>query len=231
MGAVIDPIINQTLLRLLQQRQDVRPEGDAAYEASLGNLSKLTTATGYKLKTRYTELGFLLTEGLAGVKDFQLASELKRVVQLGRNVQTRAAAMVALAYSRDGSYLPMFQGALQDPSPTVRFAAVESLLVLGDSSARFQLANAARDDRSPAVRLYAAQGLWRMGDSFGREVLLRHSVDQDWLARALAAQYLGELGSAEDYRKLFVQLSLESHPSVKIELCGALLRLHGLGGR
>jgi len=54
----------------------------------------LTTATGFKLKTRYTELGFLLTEGLAGVTDPQLTIELENTVRQGTNPQIRAAALV-----------------------------------------------------------------------------------------------------------------------------------------
>ncbi|MBI4677386.1 MAG: HEAT repeat domain-containing protein [Elusimicrobia bacterium] len=222
---VIDPQINMHLLRLLQQRQEARPSTEEELNASIGNLTNLTTDTGFKLKTRYTELGFLLTEGLAGVKDLQLATELERTVKLGKNVQVRAAAMVALAYAKDQRYLPLFQDGLRDTNVTVRFAAVESLLILGGPSARFPLMNAARDDLSPAVRVYAGQGLWRIGDPYGREILLRHYQDQDWMVRAMAAQYLGELGSGEDYRKLMVQLSMETHPAVKVELASALLNL------
>ncbi|MBI5211131.1 MAG: HEAT repeat domain-containing protein [Elusimicrobia bacterium] len=222
---VIDPQINANLLRLLKSRQDARAATQEELEASIGNLTNLTTATGYKLKTRYTELGFLLTEGLAGVKDLQLSSELENTVKFGRNVQVRAAAMAALAYTKDLRYMGLFQTGLQDQNVTVRFAAVESLLVLDDPSVKFLLVNAARDDLSPAVRIYAAQGLWRMGDPYGREILLRHYQDQDWLVRAMASRYIGELGAGEDYRKLMVQLSMETHAAVKVELASALLNL------
>lgn len=222
----IDPQINQHLLRLLQSRADARPASQEAQDASLGNLIRLTTTTGYKLKTRYTELGFLLTEGLAGVKDLMLAAEVERVAKLGKNVQTRAAAMVALAYAKDRQYAPLFQSALQDPNVTVRFAAVESLLIMEDPGAKFLITNAARQDLSGAVRVYAAAGMWRSGDPDGREILLRHYQDQDWLVRAMAIRYLGEMGGAEDYRKLLIELSREQHATVKAELAAALLRLH-----
>ncbi|MFA6318845.1 MAG: HEAT repeat domain-containing protein [Elusimicrobiota bacterium] len=222
---VIDPQINMHLLRLLQSRQDARASTEEELMASVGNLANLTTATGFKLKTRYTELGFLLTEGLAGVKDLQLASELERTVKLGTNVQIRAAAMVALAYTKDQRYLPLFQNGLQDTKVTIRLASVESLLLLGGPSAQFPLMNASRDDLSPAVRVFAAQGLWRGGDRYGREVLLRYCEDQDWLVRAMAVRYLGELGAGEDYRRLMIQLGREMHPVVKVELASALLNL------
>jgi hypothetical protein len=221
----LDPQINSTLLRLLQQRMDARPDTLASTDPSLVSLSKLTTLTGYALKTRYTELGFLLTEGLAGVTDFQLAHELENVAKMGTNVQTRASAMVALAYTHDMQYLSLFQGAQQDPNITVRFGALEALLTMDNPGTLFQIANAARTDQSMVVQLYAAAGEWKMGDIFGREVLLRHYQDSDWFIRAMSTHYIGELGGADEYRRLFSQLNFEQNPQVKAELAAALLRL------
>lgn len=229
-GAPIDPQINLHLLRLLRQRQDARPDSQASLDASVGNLNKLSTLTGYNLKTRYTELGFLLTEGLAGVKDYDLASELEKTGRSGRNVQTRAAAMVALAYSKDMRYLNLFQGSLQDGNVTVRFGALESLLILGDPSVQFLVANAARGDLSAPLQIYAAAGMWKMGDIHGREILLKYYQDNDWFLRAMATHYLGELGAGDEYRKLLLQLTNETHPAVKAELCSALLRLQQFKG-
>ena len=221
----LDPQINATLLRLLQQRMNARPDTLASSDPSLLSLSKLTTLTGYALKTRYTELGFLLTEGLAGVTDFQLSHELENVAKLGSNVQTRAAAMVSLAYTHDLNYLSLFQGAQQDQNITVRFGALESLLTLGNPATQFQVSNMARTDQSVVIQLYAAAGAWKMGDIFGREILLRHYQDNDWFVRAMATHYLGELGGADEYRRLFSQLNFEQNPQVKAELAAALARL------
>ena len=221
----IDPQINSHLLRLLQQRQNARPDTLAALDASVGNLNKITTVTGYKLKTRYTELGFLLTEGLAGATDIQLTSELETTVRQGSNVQTRAAAMVALAYAKDQRYLSLFQAGLNDPNVTVRLGAVESLMILGTPSTQFLIGNAARGDASPLVRILAAGGLWKMGDIYGREILLRLAEDSDWFVRAMAIHELGEQGGGEEYRRMQIWLGRETHPSVKAELCSALLRL------
>lgn len=223
---MIDPRINQHLLRLLKQRMDARPDSAAQLDASIGNLNKLSTETGYNLKTRYTELGFLLTEGLAGTTDFTLQSELERVARQGTNVQTRAAALVALAYTKDLRFLPLFQGALLDPNITVRFAALESLLVLGDPAVQFQVAGAARTDPSLAVQIYGAAGMWRMGDAYGREILLRYYQHADWFVRAMAIHYLGELGGAQEYWRLQRELASESDPAVQAELAAALLKLH-----
>jgi len=223
---MIDPIINQQLLRLLQQRMDARPDTLASADASLFNLSRLSTETGYSLKTRYTEIGFLLTEGLAGTKNYQLQLELENAARLAKNVQTRAAALVALAYTKNMRYITLFQSALNDPNTTVRFAALESLLILGDRSVQLQLGNSARNDQSLAVQIYAAAGMWRMGDSFGKEILLRFLDHPDWFARAMSAYYIGELGGGYEYRRMFQFLDRETDPSARAELATALMKLH-----
>jgi hypothetical protein len=221
----LDPQINATLLRLLQQRMNARPDALAASDPSLVNLGKLTTLTGYALKTRYTELGFLLTEGLAGVTDFQLSSELENVSKLGTNVQTRAAAMVALAYTKNLNYLALFQNAQQDQNITVRFGALEALLTLENPAVLFQVSNMARSDLSIVVKLYAAAAAWKMGDVSGREILLRYYQDNDWFVRAMATHYLGMLGGDQEYRRLFQQLTFEQNARVRAELAAALTRL------
>lgn len=223
---LIDPRINAHLLRLLQQRMDARPDALASSDSSLFNLSRISTLTGYSLKTRYTEIGFLLTEGLAGTKDYQLQRELETAARLSKNVQTRAAALVALAYSKDMRYLTLFQGALNDTNVTVRFAALESLLILGDRSVQLQLGGSARNDQSLAVQIYAAAGMWRLGDSFGKEILLRLLDHQDWFVRAMSAYYIGEMGGGYEYRRLMQYLIRETDPSTRAELATALMKLH-----
>lgn len=223
---MIDPIINQQLIRLLQQRMDARPDTLASGDASLFNLSRLSTQTGYSLKTRYTEIGFLLTEGLAGTSNYQLRLELQNAARLAKNVQTRAAALVALAYTKDMQYINLFQGALNDPNTTVRFAALESMLILGDRSVQLQLGGSARNDQSVAIQIYAAAGMWRMGDSFGKEILLRFLDHTDWFARAMAAYYIGEMGGGYEYRRLMQYLTRETDPSTRAELATALMKLH-----
>lgn len=221
----LDPQINATLLRLLRNSQDARPDALAASDPSVQNLSKLTTVTGYNLQTRYTQLGFLLTEGLAGVTDFDIQNELKNTAKNGTNVQTQAAAMVALAYTKDLQFLSLFQNGQQNPNITVRFGALVSLLTLDNPAAEFQIMNAAQTDSSIIVQLYAAAGLWKMGNIFGRQILLQHYQDPDWFVRAMATHYLGELGGDDEYHRLFSQLNFETNPQVKAELCAALIRL------
>ncbi len=222
---LIDPRINQHLLRLLQNRMNTRPDSIASMDASVGNLSKLTTMTGYNLKTRYTELGFLLTEGLAGTSDFTLQNELEKVVKFGNNVQTRAAAMISLAYTKDMRYLSLFQGALIDPNVTVRFAAVEALLLLDNPIVQIQIGQAARSDASLPVQVFAAAGLWRLGDNYGKEILLRFIQHNDWFVRAMAAHYLGELGGEYERQKVLREFQFEKDPVAQAEMAGALLKI------
>jgi hypothetical protein len=223
---LIDPRINQQLMRLLQQQMNARPNSQAQLDASLGNLYKLTTLTGYNLQTRYTELGFLLTEGLAGTTDYQIQLQLENVVRQGTNAQTRAASLLALAYAKDMRYLTLIQGAMLDVNPTIRFAAIESLLVLGDQSAELQLSGASRTDASVPIQLYAAAGMWRMGDIFGRELLLRTYQSKDWLTRAMSDHYLGEMGGGDEYRRLQRELDGEQDQAVRAEILAALVKLN-----
>ncbi len=222
---LIDPRINQHLKRLLEQRMDSRPDSITSLDASVGNLSKLTTMTGYNLKTRYTELGFLLTEGLAGTSDYGLQLELEKVVKFGKNVQIRAAALIALAYTKDMRHLSLIQSALIDPNVTMRFAAVEALLVLGNPVVQVQLGGAARADASLPVQVFAAAGLWRMGDGYGKEILLRFIQHPDWFIRAMSAHYLGELGGEYEYQKILREFQFEKDPVTQAEMAGALLKI------
>jgi hypothetical protein len=222
---LIDPRINNHLRRLLANRMDARPDSIASMDASVGNLSKLTTTTGYNLKVRYTELGFLLTEGLAGTTDYGLQTELEKVVKFGKNVQTRAAAMIALAHTKDMRYLSLFQGALIDPSVTVRFAAVESLLILGSAAVQQHIGQTARADASLPVQVFAAHAMWKLGDEYGRELLLRHIQHTDWFIRAMAAHYLGEMGGAYEHQKLLREFQFEKDPVTQAEMAGALIKI------
>lgn len=221
----IDPRINATLLRLLRQRSEVRPGELGTQSTAIGVFSDLTTLTGHKLRLRYTELGFLLTEGLAGVKDFQLQQELEKAGRDGKNPQIRAAAMVALGYAKDENFLALFRNGMQDSDITARVGALESMILLDSEGARFAIADSARSDASATIRVMAAASLWKNGDVSGREVLLDYTRDTDWFVRAFAVYYIGEHGRGDEYRKLMDLLTRESNPIVKAELVRALIRL------
>jgi len=223
---LVDPRIDQQLLRMLQTAMGERPNAAAQLDASIATLGRLTTLTGYNLITRYTQLSFLITEGLAGTTDYQLQNELERAARQSKNPQTRASAMIALAYAKDSRYLMLFQAGMDaSQSVTVRFAALESLMVLGASSSQMQIGNAARADASIPIQLYAAAEMWRLGDIFGREILLKVYKSPDWLTRAMADHYLGELGAGDEYVRLQREVDNEADPQVKAELLTSLVKL------
>ena len=155
-NAVLDPQINANLLRLIQSGTNLRPNAQEQLDSSLTDLSNLTTLDGYNLQTRYTQLGFLLTEGLAGTKDFNLQNALQTIIQTGTNVQLQAAAMTSLAYTQESQYIPLFQAALQNASATVRFGAFDALYIMaGGQNANIDsiISSAAQGDPSLAVKI------------------------------------------------------------------------------
>ncbi len=227
-NAVLDPQINANLLRLLQL-PNLRPNAQEQLDPSLTNLANLTTLDGYNLQTRYTELGFLLTEGLAGTKDLTLQNSLQTIIQTGTNVQIQALALDALAYTHDQQFIPLFQSALQNTNVTVRFTAMEALYIMAngqpDSNISSIIYTAAQVDPSLAVKLYASHLAWELGNTFGRETLLHHYQDMDWFTRAFATHYLGEMGHNDVFSLIQPQLYTETNPSVQAELCWALLKM------
>lgn len=221
----VDPSINANLLRLLTSRMNARPNSQEQMDSSVQDLLQLSTLDGYNLKVRYTQIGYLLTEGLAGTTDYGLQTALQNVVQQGHNPQMQAAALVALGYTHDVQFIPLMQQAMTNSNITVRFGALEAMLVNGDPSVELMVGNMARTDPSLPIQIYAAAGMWRMGDIFGREILLRLYKSNDWLARAMATHYLGELGKGEEYAMLQLQFTNETVPAVQAELISSLLRL------
>jgi HEAT repeat protein len=222
---LVDPRINALLLRLLEQKSALRPEEAGSQNAAAALFAELTTLTGHMLSLRYSELGFLLTEGLAGVKDFGLQNRLEAVARSGQNAPMRAAALVSLGHAKDERFMPLFREALRDPSLTVRLGGLEAVVASEAPSALFTLGDAAQSDPSYTVKGMAAAEYWERGNLAGREALWRMTTEPDWYARAQAVYGLGRLGGADEYRKLFDMLGRETDPVVRAELALALLRL------
>lgn len=222
---VIDPRINALLLRLLEQKSDLRPEEAGAQNTAAVLFSELTTLTGHMMSMRYSELGFLLTEGLAGVEDFTIQNKLESISRTAKNPQMRAAALVALGHTKNERFVPLFQDLLRDTNLTVRLGALEALVLSGSQSASFSLGDAAQNDPSFTVKAMAAAAYWEKGNLSGREVLYRMTDERDWYARAEAVYNIGRLGRADDYRKLMNMLGREQDPIVRAELSLALIRL------
>ncbi|TBR26126.1 HEAT repeat domain-containing protein [bacterium] len=222
---LVDPRINALLLRLLEQKSALRPEEAGSQNSAAALFAELTTLTGHMLSLRYSELGFLLTEGLAGVKDFGIQNRLEAVSRSGKNPPMRAAALVALGHAKDDRFFPLFQEALRDVSLTVRLGGLESVVLSASPAALFTLGDAAQNDPSFTVKGMAAAEYWQRGNLAGREALWRMTTETDWYARAEAVYHLGRLGGADEYRKLMDMLGRETDPIVRAELALALVRL------
>ncbi|OGR88339.1 MAG: hypothetical protein A3A86_01300 [Elusimicrobia bacterium RIFCSPLOWO2_01_FULL_60_11] len=227
-GELVDSRVNYQLLKIAQGKEDMRINQDQAERSqAYKDLNFLVTPNGIGLKTRYTVLGYLLTEGLAGTDDFQLQDQLMRIAREGKNADVRCYAIIALAYSKDRLHLSYFQDALRrDFSVADRFAAVEALQIWGYGDAASILSGVVKLDPSPIVRVFAAQALWRMGDPLGRDYMLPFLDHESWLIRAMAMRYFGELGNAEDYSKVLGYFGSVQRPIVQAEMCSALLRLY-----
>ncbi|MBI3013174.1 MAG: HEAT repeat domain-containing protein [Elusimicrobia bacterium] len=224
---IVDSRINFQLLKMIQEKEDFGITEDLIGQSpAYGDLNKLVTPYGIRLKTRYNRIGFLLTEGLAGTKDFQLTNELVRIVRESQNPNVRSFALIALAYSQDPAHLSLFQEALRSQTAADRFAAVEALKIWRDPQAIPILVGVTKLDSSALIRIYAAQTIFRLGDPMGRDFLLRMLDDPDWVVRAMAMRYLGEMGGAEDYYKVLSYLAMQQHNMVRVEMASALLRLY-----
>ena len=225
---LVDSRVNYQLLKIVEGKEDMRISQDQAVKSmAYKDLNYLDTPNGIGLKTRYTVLGFLLTEGLAGTKRFELQDQLMRIAREGKNPDVRSYALIALAYCKDRMHLGLFQDALRrDNSVADRFAAVEALQIWGNRDAVSILTGAAKLDSSPIVKVYATQAIWRLGDPIGRDYLLQFLDHKEWLIRAMAMRYLGELGSGRDYGKLLSYFGLDQKDIVQAEMCSALLRLY-----
>jgi HEAT repeat protein len=222
---LIDPRINNQLMRLLKKKSE-RQDAASQVDGNVATLYQLTTQTGFNLQIRYTQLGYLLTEGLAGTTDYDIQNALENTARAGRDPMMRAACLVALAYSKDMRYQPLILGAMIDPNITVRFAALESLLIMGDPGLETQVGTMARGDPSLPVQIYAAAAMWQMGDIFGRELLFRQYQNKDWLVRAMSDHFMGQLGGSDEYLRLQRELDNEQDPGVKAEILAALVKLN-----
>ena len=222
---LIDGRINATLIDLLQNKANSRPSPVDLQDPSLILLNALSSPAGFMLKTRYTELGFLLTEGLAGTSDLILREKIMGVARTGSDPQIRAAALMAVSYDRNPGDRGAFQEANLSQDITVRFGGVEAEANWGLPDSAPDISNVARLDASGVLRMYAAQKLYRLGDASGRDVIVRGLDDTDWVVRAMAVRYLGQYGTASDYDKILFNLSSEQNVFVKSEMAGALLRL------
>jgi hypothetical protein len=217
--------INTQLLRMIKDRLDVPLEPLQAQDPVLQDLNSMVTPSGFALKIRYSQLSYLVVEGVAGTRDPLLRAELQRLVTDATNPLVKANALIALAYSRDEGDLYLIQDALNNKSPIVRMGAMEAMDVGRFRSAIPSLLSIANEDPSHALQMFALYMLSKFGDSTGHALLISRLGDQDWPARAMAYWYLGRYGEPEDYSMILARLPLEENPFVQAEIALAVLRL------
>lgn len=217
--------INNELLRLIRERIDVQLDPEQANDPILQELNSLLTPTGFALQTRYSQLSYLIVEGLAGSSDLLIQSELEKLARESTNPMVRAAAVISLAYTRESKNIFLIQDALRDKSAIVRFGAMEAIEVGRYRDALPSLSSLVGLDSSPALQAYAVQILAKFGDASARYQFLSEINSQDWPTRAMAFWYLGRYGEPADYTLVLSRLGSEQNPFVKAEICLAALRL------
>jgi HEAT repeat protein len=217
--------INNQLLNLIRNRLSEKLDPIQAQDPVVAELNSMETPGGFALKVRYSELSYLVIEGLGGTRDLLVRIELEKMAQENPNPLVRASALITLAYSKDDRTIGLIQDALTHPNAIVRFGAMEAIEVGRFTDAVPSLLSIANMDVSPALRVYAMQVMARFGNPSGRYMLMAATGDQDWPARAMAFWYLGRFGSPDDYNLVLNKLPMETNPFVQAEICLGILRL------
>ena len=225
--AKYDPLIVTTLLDLLKVQDATRPPQSDFTNTSLKDLIVLGTPEGYYLRSRYLDLGISLSQDLAvAADDKRLNDELVEAARWERNPDIRSAALIAMAARRQPDSKRYLDEALNNPQPEIRFAALEALQVWGQPEAKDLYVRAVRSDREAIIRIYAAQALAKMGDPLGLETLRNELQSGSWLACAMAARYLGDVGTGDDYDLVLDRMVREqTNDFVKAETAIAALKL------
>lgn len=222
-----DPLISNSLIDLLENKDKLTVSLGAAQGTPLGEILTVGSPIGYALRNRHLNLGIPIAEALSRNSDPVFREKLVTEARWDRNDEVRAAALVALARTQDVAYLNTINEALVHLNPAVRFAALEALLVWGHPEKALPLLSAASEkDNEPILRVYAAGGLARLGDPSGLVKLRRFLDDNSWLVRAMAGRYLGDFGTADDYTIIVARIGRElSNDFVVAEYCIAAIKL------
>lgn len=192
----------------------------------LGELTQMRTPEGYRLKIRLLSLGVPVTQALALSADPQIQSRLVEAARFQSGTQARAEGLLVLATKKNPDHLKYFREALLDKDVSLQFAAVEALRAWALPEATPLLLDTARRNWSPLIRLWSARAVWALGDSAGKEIIRAALNESNWVARALAAQALGDLGGADDLDLVLGRLNREGdNPFVIAELCVSGLKL------
>lgn len=217
--------VNSRLASLIRDRTDFQLEPVEAQDPILQELNAMVTPTGFALKMRYSELTYLLIEGLAGTSDPSLSAEIRRMAAEEQNSLMRATALLAIAYNRDDADSYLFTDALNSKSATVRMGALEGIDVGRFKSALPSVSAISGSDPCPAIQIYALQIMAKFGDPSAQQILMSRIDDPDWPARAMAFWTLSRYGSSDDYGIIRARLDSEQNPFVQAEIALACLKL------
>lgn len=225
--AKTDAAITTMLVDLLEKKDREKVDLRGAEGTPLGEILTVGSPIGFRLRNRYLNIGVPIAEALSRDADPNLRLKLVELARWEKEPETRAAALVAIARTQDVRDLPIFKEALVHLNPGVRFGAIEALIVWGHPEMSQPLLFAASErDYEPILRVYAASGLAKMGDTQGLHKLRAFLDDPSWLVRAMAARYLGEYGTAEDYDTLVSRIGREQANDFSVaEFCIAALKL------
>lgn len=222
----VDPRIDVRLAGLLEKIATDRPDVLVYDDPALQEIIKLKTPSGFALNIRYTDIRYLLTEGLAGTRNYTLISRLESIFRNTPDSGIKAFALVALGHDPSRMDVAVFRDALNTVNNIqTRFGAVEGLAAQNNPMVKGILADAAQSDPSMVVRLFAAQALGRWGDPQGVDLLRRSLNHEDFVVRFLAAYYLGQLGDDGDFERILINLERETEDAVTAENCLAVLRM------
>lgn len=225
-GSQLVPVqIDTELVGLLEKIATEPLPEELLIDPVLVEVKKLVTPQGFGLYVRYSDITYLLTEGLAGTSNLTLVNRLETIARSSPNTSARGSAFVALGHDVTRVELHVFEQSLQDRSLQVRFGVVEGLTAQTNPMVRGILAGVAQSDPSLVVRLFAAQALGRKNDAQGVDILRRYLNDSDWVIRSLATFFLGQLGDDADFERILINLEREQENHVTAENCLAVLRM------
>ena len=228
-SATVPRLVQLVDERRLQTLNLDEPEAGFGIDTSketLRDINKLITPAGYRLKYRFREIGVPVAQALSLSHDRQLQQRLLETARFQSGQRSRSESLLVLSVQKNPEHLKIFKEALLDRDVAIQFAAVECLQAWNLPEALPLLLNASERDWSPLVRVFSAQAILRMGAPEGREQLIKFLTDQNWLMRAMAARYLGDLGKPEDADLLLGRIAAERDNNfVLAELCLAGLKL------
>lgn len=224
----VDAQISNVLVKLAEDQRRFKRDLTGAEGTPIGDMLTVGSPIGFDLRNRFLGLGIPLAEAFASNPDPVFRQQLVEIARWDREGEARAAAIIALANQQDVAHLAILNEALTHLNPGVRFGALEALTIWGHpKEAMPLLAAAAERDSEPLLRVYAAAGLVRLGDPAGLHRLRSFLDNPSWLVKAMAAKYLGELGTGEDYKLILDRIDREvGNDFVVAEYCVAALKLY-----